>query len=101
MLLFTLSIAMAHRQSRASAGTFEELTENIRARSPFGRISARILSMAMSFEEEATICSPMMYGEGDASFSIYGLLSNLNNTPKEIKTGHTDHRLYAVALTDS
>jgi hypothetical protein len=28
------------------------------------------LSMAMSFEEEATTCSPIMYGDGDASFSI-------------------------------
>jgi hypothetical protein len=28
----------------------------------------------MSFEDEATTCSPTMYSEGDASFSMYGLI---------------------------
>jgi hypothetical protein len=28
----------------------------------------------MSFEEEAMTCSPTMYGERDASFSMYGLV---------------------------
>jgi hypothetical protein len=79
LLSFTLSIAIAVRQYRASTNIVEELTEKIRARSPLGRMSARSLSMAMSFEEEATTCSPIMYGEGDASSSMYGLSLNLSN----------------------
>ena len=48
-------------------------TENISTLSPFGSISPRILSITMSFDEEATRCSPIVYGDGSASCKIYGL----------------------------
>lgn len=48
-------------------------TENMSTLSPFGNISPSILSITMSFDEEATTCSPMVYGVGSASCNIYGL----------------------------
>ena len=46
-----------------------ELTENIRTRSPVGRMFLSSLSIAMSFDEDATMCSPRVYGWGIASSS--------------------------------
>jgi len=48
-------------------------TENMSTLSPFGNTSPSILSITMSFDEEATRCSPIVYGDGSASCKMYGL----------------------------
>lgn len=56
------------------SSTLQPLTEKIRTRSPFGRISPKILSIAISFDEAETMCSAMPYGSGSAFGKRYGLV---------------------------
>lgn len=53
--------------------TSDKRTENTRTRSPEGRMSASSLSMAMSFDDDAIMCSPSWYDSGMASRRRYGL----------------------------
>ena len=57
--------------------------------------------MTISFEEEATMCSPMTYGDGEASSSIYGLNVRENRSSRDVEARRTGHRLCAIASIGS
>ena len=57
--------------------------------------------MTISFEEEATMCSPMTYGDGEASSSIYGLNVRENRRSRDVEARRTGHRLCAIASIGS
>jgi len=66
----TSSIALQSGESVRKTAREQTHTENMSTLSPFGNMSPSILSITMSFDEEATRCSPMVYGDGSASCRI-------------------------------